>query len=236
MKNPLFLSTISMLALASTTNAAIVSIESIRGNGINGSGLTLVNSSTDANGTRTYSFTITGDLDGGTANDTLSFDVVASTYSGSNVGTNGDLTGATQVTATENRFFFSQSANGNTADFMAGTIGINNITYTGGSDTANNITAAYVEGSATMRKLGAGTGTYYTGLETTALTLGGNTSIVLLDPSSNGTLSIANDDIAGVVRYRNLSFDIEVSDAVPEPSSAVLLGLGSLGFLLRRRR
>ncbi|MGJ8676233.1 MAG: PEP-CTERM sorting domain-containing protein [Akkermansiaceae bacterium] len=235
MKKNTFLSIFSILAIAGTANAAIVSIDSFNAAATTNSGFTIT-SVTDLAGARTYSFSITADLDGGFDDDTLTFDLVATTYTGSDVGTNGDLTGATQVTAAETNFFFSQAGNGNTADFMAGTFEITNVVYTGGSDTANNITAAYVEGSATMLKLGAGTGTYYEGLETTALTVGGNLATVSLDPSSNGTISVANGDITGTVRYRVLSFDIEVSDAVPEPSSAALLGLGSLGFLLRRRR
>ena len=51
--------------------------------------------------------------------------------------------------------------------------------------------------------------------------------------SSSETLSVSGD--VGNVFVSGLDFGITV-EAVPEPSSTALLGLGALGFLVRRRR
>ena len=165
--------------------------------------------------TATISYTLTADFDADGIDDTLSFDLIASTADG-NTGTNA----AGFVGIGGPRFGDGQTitytANVSGAEFTASSGDI----FTANFDGFTGVDFGQVfEGSALIIN-----GTSFA-TEPSGLTPAQQFDIT----ASSGPNQTVDPFINGV------DFDITVEE-VPEPSSTALLGLGALGFLARRRR
>jgi len=188
-----------------------------------------------------FSFTRIGNLDGGTVDDTLSFDLVYTIYTGSSFdGTNLTLGTSVALADTTNPHFLNNYVNdpsNNAVEAGDGfTASITNLSYTSGEG-FNSPTATFL-GFDEITKFGGGDTDVYlgtTGAATqtvasatgTAISLGGVTNLTFTAAGSSGQ------------RWRDLDFSFEVPDAVvavPEPSSVALLGSLLAGCMLRRRR
>ena len=183
-----------------------------------------------------YSFTLINDLDGGGINDTLTFDLVYTLYTGSTIS-GGNVTLGPKVALSGLTTHFGQNYVGepDINTLQAGdsfSLSIQNINYTDGE---GNPDIARFLGFEDMHKFGGGTEdlllgtTGYTALSVGASGLpvdfGGFVEDLVL------TTSITSGSTAQ--RLRDLQFSFEV---VPEPSSTALLGLGGLALMLRRKR
>ena len=191
----------------------------------------------------TYSFTRTGNLDGGTINDTLSFDFVYTMYTGSSFdGTDVTLGTSVALANFSNPHFMNNYVGDTNTNVLAPcdsfTVSITNISYTSGEgfnspgvsfDGFNSI--AKFGGSSPdaiyLGTTGAVTKTVASGTGTT-ITLDGVTDLAMTTSITTGTTN---------QRWRDLNFSFTVPDAlaVPEPSSALMFLIGSVVCLARRR-
>ncbi|BDS05875.1 hypothetical protein NT6N_09150 [Oceaniferula spumae] len=173
-----------------------------------------------------YTWTRSGNLDGmGPANDTLSFDLrheafTGSSYSSPNVtlGNSHDLGGVSL------QHFGPGGDLDNNQSFR---LSIENIVFTQGE--ALGWEATFDGFSDINRFGGSGTADYYFGTTGAETVVGGGNftgPVQVLTVTS----TTANS------RFRNLDFAITTAEAIPEPSSAALVGLGGLALILRRRR
>lgn len=180
--------------------------------------------------TRTLSFTQTGDLDGGTANDTLSFDLIYEAYTGSMFDGTDVTLGASALPNVNNINWHSNSfTTGNTLS-----LGISNVVYTDGEgDDAAVFTGFTAINPSNYSGSPAGNIDYYVGLAG-ATTVTGDPTFTA-DLTSSGTGQLYLTAAGGPVRLRNLDFAFEICP-VPEPSSTALFGLAGLGLLARRVR
>ncbi|MEP2776153.1 MAG: PEP-CTERM sorting domain-containing protein [Luteolibacter sp.] len=218
--------------------------------------LTVTQSSVGTINQYVYSFSYSGaDFDGDMSNDILSFDIRVQGYSGNTVvsgqpdtgadqsSTNGSVAldgTATDVGTRQTDFFalpndmpdgstlqfsienFSVSASG----YGASNLGFNSLRVDEGTSSGHSKIAIIGVGTGlTEREFNNGFTFNLSGSPQSVLYVSG----AALSPTAGG----------GAVRERwgvdNIGFVIDV-DAIPEPSSAALLGLGALGILIRRRR
>ena len=207
---------------------------------IDGSGGQSATLSTTVGNPTTYSFTLSGaDLDLGGVNDTLTFDLVYTLYTGSTFD-GSDVTLGTTVAldALQTHYYQNYVGDSNTNVLFAGEsirLSIQNISYTDGEGDSNIARFLGFEqfskfgGSSDGQDLLLGTTNYNTidVLTTNGVVDFGGYVADDLVLTTNITSGSANQ------RFRDLHFDFEV---VPEPSSTALLGLGGLAFALRRRR
>lgn len=227
-KTLLFVSAFSALTLSA--NAAVINILNMTAEDTSRSGFTI---SVTGTTTKTFSFSQTGDLDGGLGgDDTLTFDLIYEAYTGSTFDGTDVTLGATQITPnTNNVNFHSNAFEGGNTLFLQ----VANISYTSGESTVtfNGFTAIQPTSYAST---GDGDFDYYVGL-TGASTVTGDPTFTpsLTSNGTDPTLYFTSATGQDPVRLRNLDFQFETS-AVPEPSSVALLGLGVAGFMLRRRR
>ena len=126
----------TLLGITLASQAATVSINSFDAQHTSTSGFS-INHAHAVDGTVTYSFSITGNLDGGTVNDTMSFDLVYKLYTGSTIS-GSDVTLGTQVAhaqdpITNSHFMNAYVGDTNTNTLTTGdsmTMEITNISYT----------------------------------------------------------------------------------------------------------
>ncbi len=186
--------------------------------------------------TRTFTLTQTGDLDSGTLDDTLSFDLIYNAYTGSTFS-GGDVTLGTASTPNVN------NVNWHNNNFTTGntlSLEVANISY---ADGEGDETAVF-NGFTSIRSISFGAGPttpagdidYYVGLVGATTVTGDPTFTPSL--TSNGTsptlfFTAAN----GPVRLRDIDLQFEtVTAAVPEPSSFALIGGVFACFAVSRRR
>lgn len=194
----------------------------------------------------TYSFSQTADLDGGTVNDTLTFDFVYTIYTGSTISGGDVILGTSQpLTNPSANSHFGQNYVGDGVDPGTSTnnleagdsfkLSIQNIVYTDGEgdgDIANFL------GFVDMHKFGGGTDDLLLGTTGyTNLTVGASGLAVDFGGYVAGDLVLTTSIASGSTaqRLRDLQFTFETVP-VPEPSSTALLGLGLSSLLLRRKR
>lgn len=185
----------------------------------------------------TYTFTLTqtGNLDGGTVNDTLSFDLIYETYTGSTFS-GGDVTLGTASTPNVNNQNWHSSLF-TTGDTLS--LEVANISYTDGEGDEtlafNGFTSIRPTSfTSASNSTPAGDIDYYVGL-TGATTITDDPTFVADLIASNGTSpSLFFTASNGPVRLRDLSFQFQTS-AAPEPSSIALVFSG-IGLLVIRRR
>ena len=220
---------------ASVAQAAVVSITGFDASSTAISSFTVT---ATANNPTVYSFTRTGNLDGGTVNDTLSFDLTytlytGSTFDGTGAGTLG--TSVAQANLGNAHFINNYTGDTDTNSVAAGdsmTLSVSNLSYTSGEGFTAPVLA--FNGFNEISKFGNGTADIYLGADGSdvrtissanePLSLGGVTSLTM-------TASAVSNQ-----RWRDLDFSFTVPDAVPEPSSTSLLGLAGLVLILRRRK
>ncbi len=215
-------------ALSVSANAAVININNMAPDNASVSGFT-VSVGALVDNKYTYTLTQTGDLDGSGGNDTLTFDLIYSGYTGSTFSA-GDVTlgTATAPKVINNvNWFDNEYSTG-----MTLSLEVANIVYTSSESTVafDGFTAI---DAISYSSTPAGNISYYVGL-TGATTVTGDPNFT---PSltSNGTSPTLYFTAAGgPVRLRNLDFQF-VTSAIPEPSSFALL-LGGLGMLTLIRR
>ena len=224
------------LILPLTASAGIINIDNLApddaGNTISGfavSGGALVGS------TRTFTLTQTGDLDSGTFDDTLSFDLIYEAYTGSTFSA-GDVTLGAASTPNVN------NVNWHNNNFTTGntlSLEVANVSYTDGE---GDETIAF-NGFTSIRSISFGAGPttpagnidYYVGLLGATTVTGDPTFTPSL--TSNGTSpSLFFTASNGPVRLRDIDFQFETVAAVPEPSSFAIIGSALACFAVRRRR
>jgi hypothetical protein len=235
-----------LMSAAALAQGATITVGSFDANG-GGSGYTSGGDSgtfalaTDFDGNSTiYTYSDTADFDGGGTDDTFSFDVVYTMYSGSTI-LDGNVTLGTSAAlaelSTNSHFGQNYFGDTDTNKFLAGdsfTLSIANIVFTSGE---GGETAVFT-GFNSVKKYGGGDQDLYIG------TIGYSTATV-------GAANASTVDLGGVLdlavttsitggsadqRLRDLSFTFETS-AIPEPGTYALLGgLLALGTVMTRRR
>jgi len=222
----------ALITLMEASNAATISVLDMTPTSTSISGFT-VTGGTLVGSTRTYTLTQTADLDGGSVDDTLSFDLIYEAYTGSTYAA-GDVTLGTTSTPNGNNI------NWHSNEFTTGdtlSLEVANISYTDGE---GDETLAF-KGFTSMRpaavtSIGTPTGDidYYVGLiGATTVTIDPTAEASLTSNGASPTVFLTAAD--GPVRLRNLDFQFETSQ-IPEPSSTALLCLGGLALILRRRK
>ncbi len=220
--------------------AAIVTFNTFDANGTQSSGFTITPSA--PGDPTTYSFTRTANLDGGTIDDTLSFDFVYTMYTGSSFdGTNVTLGTSVALASLGNSHYMNNYVgDGNTNFVSAGdsfTASITNISYTSGE--GFNVPAVSFDGFNSLSKFGNGAADIYVGTDSAVTkTVGSGNGPITLDGVTDLAITTALTTGDSNQRWRDLNFSFTVPDAtaVPEPSSFALLGIGLAGFAVRRRR
>lgn len=187
-----------------------------------------------------YSFSRTGNLDGGTVNDTLSFDFVYTMFTGSSFnGTNVTLGSSVALADLTNTHYMNNYVgDSNTNQVATGdsfSASITNISYTSGE--GFNTPGVSFDGFNSLSKFGGGDADVYIGTtNATTAAVGTGNGPVSLGGVTNLVLTASGNSNQ---RWRDLNFTFTVPDAiavtVPEPSSATMFLIGSL-ICLRRRR
>ena len=225
-----------------SANAATIAVDNLDPDTSSSNGFTITTTTDTATDTVTYSFSQTADLDGGSIDDIFTFDLVVnaytdSTFDGTDVtlgSTNGIPNTITPNTITQN-WHNNTYDDGDTIRFT-----VNNISYIDGEGDEDIV----FNGFSSIRSVSFDNGTvstptgdidYYVGLNGAA-TITGDPSFNIDLITSNG----ASDTLyltagGGPVRLRDLDFTFDTVP-VPEPSSAILLGLGLSGVMLHRKR
>lgn len=225
-------------------NGAIVTVNGFDANGTGGGIFTVTESGGGATSPNTYSFTTTGNLDGGTVNDTLSFDFIYTIYTGSTFdGTDVTLGTPVNYDSTSTNLHFANDFVGDPdlnglSEGDSFTISVANISYVSGE--GNNSPAVSFDGFNTIRKFGGGAGDVYIGTTGAVVeTVGAATgSFIDLNGVTNLALTASTTQVAGQ-RLRDLNFSFTVPDAIviPEPGTFGVVGfLGVMLTLLRRKR
>lgn len=215
------------LLAGSSAHGAVVTFDDLGFGAVNAAATTLssdapgagavgFSSTTAGSPTRTSTYTITGfDFNGDTNNDTLTFDLIQSASVG-NITNDG--TAGVGVSA-------NNSTGVNGADVL--TISFGNATVALGGGSGDSYIASLVGFTGASIDL-RNSPTYSIG-DATGLT--GTTATFTSTPS----FDLETTSGTGNTRLTNVAFSVSVT-AVPEPSSAALLGLGGLALILRRRK
>jgi len=195
-----------------------------------------LSSGTDGNST-VFTLSKTANLDGGALDDTLSFELVYTIYTGSSFS-DGDVTLGSSVAIATSNLHFGQGYTGDPdTNFLepgnSFTLSIRNISYTDGE---GDETMTFV-GFNHMSKFGAGTEDFYLGtIGYTTVSVGGTGAEVNLGGLTDVTLTTSITAGTANQRLRDLDFSFETA-AVPEPSSfALLAGCFALTSIMVRRR
>ena len=169
----------------------------------------------------TASYILTADFDGDTLADTLTFGLTATAFAptGSNVSVNSS--GVTGVAGPGNNFFIGE---GQAINYTVSVGSVVTSTGAGFAASFDGFTGGSI-GSTDEGDSYNANGEVFTGST--------------FDFDSTGTLvpseTLLLTGVSGAVFSSGVDFGITVEE-VPEPSSTALLGLGALGFLVRRRR
>lgn len=190
-------------------------------------------------GVTDYTFTRTGNLDGaGIADDTLTFTLREQTFTGASFIDNGDgtvtLSGGTAANkgaTSTNSIYFGPAYDMDNGQYSI--ISYQSHTYTRGETQWTN--ASSFGGFDTI-VFQTGEPWIY-GTDATALTMasGNLTDNTSVNPSLSDVDSFYLGSTGANGRSR-ANFEFIIDNSVPEPSSAVLLGLGGLALLARRKK
>ena len=220
MKTKLIPLIVTILAIPASQAATTFSFDDIR-EGNNGSvsagSFSFVSSAGIGTPTATLTYTLTADFDTDGTDDTLTFDLIVTTPDG-NIGNNG----AGFVGVGGPRFNDGQTLT-YTADVSSAAF----------KTSSGDIFTANFDGF-TGADFGAVTGTSVFEINGTAF----STEPTDLTPAEVFAITSIEDPAQTAESFINgVDFDITVEAVpIPEPSSTALLGLGALGFLVRRRR
>jgi len=209
-----------------------------------------------SSGVYTYTFSSNAvDLDGnGTADESLSFDIVLSQYDSSTLSGSTLTLGAQNTTWTNGSTSLVGGAD--TPSDTAFHFAVTNVSYAAGASatgsTLDSVTIGQIGYSGAENGLNAdlsladghtvGWGTELTNMSSMLATAGNGIDFTGLDDgvfSSDFYLfTDLNDDVAATRdRFVGLDINIDVTpDPIPEPTSSALLGLGGLALLSRRKR
>ncbi len=233
MKTKLIPLIVTVLAIPASQAATTFNFDNIRFNqngSVQGAGNSFTHDSNDlaASGLAdsvTATYTLTSDFDADGIDDTLTFELTATAVApdGAQVSVNG--AGVAGIAGPGSNFLFAagQGANytfsiGSLVASSGGDFEATFDGFTGGGigslDLADPADPASVDDSFNVNGVLLSSG-----------------SFELASPSDE----VLFNGVTGDVFVSGLDFDITV-EAVPEPSSTALLGLGALGFLARRRR
>ena len=223
MKTKLIPLIVTVLAIPASQAATTFNFDNIRFNQngtVQGAGNSFTHDSNDlaASGLAdsvTATYTLTSDFDADGIDDTLTFELTATAVAPDGAQVSVNTAGVAGIAGPGSNFLF---AAGQGANY---TFSIGSLVASSGGDFE-----ATFDG--------------FTGGGIGSLDAGDSFNVNGVDLAST-TFDFASTDevlfngVAGDVFVSGLDFDITV-EAVPEPSSTALLGLGALGFLARRRR
>ena len=231
MKIPILATLTLLLGFFLFTHAATVQLTGFDVGGtssVSTAGAFTVTTTSAAGATPTvYRFTRTGNLDGGTTNDTLSFDFVYTIYTGTSIS-GSDVTLGTpspQVSGSTNDHFMQDYAGDpNTNALAAGdsfTVVIQNIVYTDGEGDGE---VASFSGFDEVTKFGTGDAAVLIGTDdANSVTVDAATgSVISLGGVSNLTLTTSITSGVTVQRLRDLDFSFEIAEPVVETGDLIL--------------
>jgi len=218
LKNMKITKLILLAALVSTSHAVVTTIDT----GLTGAFTDAVYDYTAGTVTKTNTFTTT-DLDGDGVDDTFTFDVVG-TY---NSGTDGFGSGTAGFSAQ-----LVSSSGGDFSD-SSFTFAASNFNVSLSSGTLNSINFLGFDGAVLAGFI----------QNTDAANVAGTAYSVAAGDSSPMSFALTDtvdiEATGGGFRINNLQYQVEIDTevaAVPEPTSAALLGLGGLTLIARRKR
>lgn len=188
---------------------------------------TVTTTSTDGATPTVYRFTRTGDLDGGTADDTLSFDFVYTIYTGSSISGTDVTLGAPRPLASGSfdvHFMQDYVGDTNTGALAAGesfTVVIQNIVYTDGEGDGE---VATFSGFDAVSKFGTGDAAVLIGTaDASSVPVDAATgSVIPLGGVPDLTLTTSITSGATVQRLRDLDFSFEVAQPVVDTGDLIL--------------
>ena len=209
---------VTILAIPASQAATTFSFDTVcfdEGDGNVDSGILDFGSATTANPSVTGLFTLTADFDGDLLDDTLSFSIIAT-----GVGGNASVNGAGFVGVGNPRI--------DTGETLVYTASIGALTVSTGG--------AY-EASFEGFTGGLFQNTDFPDSPTTDVFTANGVGFLTQDFSVDAADALTIVSNAPAIFTTGIDFEIEVAAVpIPEPSSTALLGLGALGFLVRRRR
>ena len=228
-----------ILLVTPALHAATLEINGFDNNSLTNGGFTVADQVLEGTDS-IHSFTITGDLDGlGNGDDTLSFDLRTQIFQGSSfsgdvaTGTAGDITLGTtlQQQVLDPGIIHLGGESPALGDFETFAFSIENTSFISGDGDSTVVFNGFDEitsfGSNADRTLVSG----LTGV--TPVTVGQGDPTDLGGTQVGYVTRLPGDSV--VTNFRDLDFSFDVV-AIPEPSSTLLLGLGGLALLARRRR